>query len=255
MKLRLIKKNIMKLTIKFLLAAVLFAGAANAFGKTRTPTAVTFADVVDRHLSGFHAIDVAGSFDVYITQGPNESVKVQAPDDIMSHIITEVNDGVLKIYNKHDAFHWGDMFGWHKKIIVYVVIKDVNEVNLSGSGDAFFRDGLNANALKLRISGSGDMTGRVDVKTLQSSISGSGDMKLSGRAGSSTVDLVGSGDYTARSLVTQSTSVDVTGSGDAEVNASDQVNASVHGSGDIRYTGGATHINSNKTGSGDISRM
>jgi len=245
----------MKLTIKFLLAAVLFTGAANAFGNTHTRAAIKFADIVDRHLSGFHAIDVAGSFDVTITQGPSESVKVQAPSDMMSHIVTEVNDGVLKIYNKHDGFHWGDMFGWHKKIMIYIVISDVNEISLSGSGDATFRDGLHANALKLRISGSGDMTGRLDVKTLESSISGSGDMKLNGRAATSTVDLVGSGDYTARGLVTQSTSVDVTGSGDAEVNASDRVNASVHGSGDIRYTGGATHITSNKTGSGDISRM
>jgi hypothetical protein len=234
---------------------MLISCGAYAIAKPHHTVTKVASEVVDRHLSGFHAVNVAGSFDVYITQGGSESVKVEPPSDVMSHIMTEVNNGVLKIYNKNDGFHWGDMFGWHKKIIIYVVIKDVDEVNLSGSGDAFFKDGLTANTLKLNVSGSGDLTGKVDAKTLQSSISGSGDMKLSGHAGTSSVDVVGSGDYTARNLATQSTTVNVTGSGDAEVNASDRVDASVHGSGDVRYTGGATHINSNKTGSGDISRM
>jgi hypothetical protein len=244
----------MKLTVKILAAAALISCTTCAIAKTHYTVTRPTSEVVDRHLSGFHAIDVAGSFDVYITQGSSESVKVEAPTELMGHILTEVNNGVLKIYNKNDGFHWGDMFG-HKKIAIYVSIKDVDEVNLSGSGDAFFKEGLAANALKLHISGSGDITGKIDVKTLESSISGSGDMRLNGRAGSSSVDVVGSGDYTARSLVTQSTTVNVTGSGDAEVNASDRVDASVHGSGDVRYTGGATHVNSNKTGSGDISRM
>ena len=213
------------------------------------------SEVVDRHLSGFHAIDVAGSYDVYITQGATESVKVEAPADMMDHIKTEVDNGVLRIYNKNDHFHWGDIWGHHPKIRVYVMVKDLNAINVTGSGDAFFRDGIRANSLKLSVSGSGDMTGRVETKTLESDISGSGDMKLSGNAENSKVSVVGSGDFTARGLVTVSTTVNVSGPGDAEINASDRVDASVVGSGDVRYTGGARNIHSSKAGSGDISRF
>ncbi|MGZ3820533.1 MAG: GIN domain-containing protein, partial [Mucilaginibacter sp.] len=46
----------------------------------------------------------------------------------------------------------------------------------------------------------------------------------------------------------------VTGSGDASVNASSKVDASVSGSGDIKYTGGAKNVSSSKSGSGDIER-
>jgi hypothetical protein len=241
--------------IRYSLIALLFSGVTVAMAIPARPAVTNLSDIVDRHLSGFHAVDVAGSFDVYITQGPSESVKVKAPDEVMNRIVTEVSGGVLKIYNKNQNFHWGDMFGWHKKIVIYVVISDVDAVILSGSGDVYFKDGLRAAALRLRVSGSGDMSGRIEAKTLESSVSGSGDMTLHGTAGSSSVDLVGSGDYMARDLATQSTSVVVTGSGDAEVNASDKIDAAVHGSGDIRYTGGAHHINSSKSGSGDISRF
>jgi hypothetical protein len=211
------------------------------------------SEVVDRHLSGFHAVDVAGSFDVYITQGASESVKVEAPADIIDHIKTVVENGVLRIYNKNDGFHWGDLFGHHQKIRVYVAIKDVNAISVTGSGDAFFKDGIHANSLKLNVSGSGDMTGRIDAKTLESDISGSGDMKLSGHADNSTVSVVGSGDFTARGLTTMSTTVHVSGSGDAQIYASDKVDASVAGSGDVNYSGHPKSVHKNKSGSGDIS--
>lgn len=245
----------MRSLTKLLLAAILLSGTACTYAKSQHTTKTSVSKIEDRHLSGFNAVNLAGSFDVYITQGSTESVKVEAPDNVINHIITEVNGGVLKIYNKNDnGFHWGDMFGSHKRIVVYVTAKDLNSISVTGSGDMFFKEGIHTNALKLRVSGSGDLTGKVDVKILESSISGSGDVKLSGRAESSTVSVVGSGDFSARSLITVNTSVHVAGSGDASVNASSKVNASVSGSGDIRYTGGAKIVSSSKSGSGDIER-
>jgi len=245
----------MRSLTKILLAAILIAGAGYAIAKPHPTVKVNTSDIVDRHLSGFNAVNVAGPFDVDIIQGATESVKVEAPADVMDRILTEVNNGTLKIYSKHDTWNWGFFWGHHKKILVHVVAKDLNNINISGSGDVSFKEGITTNSLKLRISGSGDMTGKVSVKTLESSISGSGDMRLSGNAESSTVSVVGSGDFTARNLVTVTTAVRVSGSGDADVNASEKVDAAVNGSGDVRYTGGAKNINKRKSGSGDISRF
>src|SRR5258708_24845830 len=165
--------------------------------------------MVDRHLSGFNDIILAVPFDLYITKGSKKSVKVEAPADVMDRILTEINGGVLKIYTKHEYFHWGDLLGNHKKILIYVTIRDVNSINISGSGDATFKDGIKANSLRLSISGSGDMMGKVDVKTLESSISGSGDMKLAGSAENSAVKVVGSGAFTARNFIIVNSSVRV----------------------------------------------
>ena len=245
----------MRALIKILLIALFLPGSAYVYGHPRNPVTVDMGKIEDRHLTGFHAVDVGGSFDVYITQGSSESVKVEAPDEIISHIITEVDNGVLKIYNKNDRnFHWGDLFGNHKKVVVYVVAKDLNAIAVSGSGDVYFKEGIRTNSLKLKVSGSGDMYGRVEVKNLESGISGSGDVKLVGRAESSAVSVSGSGDFEARGLVTVNTLVHVSGSGDASVNASGSISASVSGSGDVRYTGGAKSVSSSKSGSGDVSR-
>ncbi len=243
----------MRSLVRIFLAAAFIASAGFAIAKPHPAVIINASEIVDRHLSGFNAINVAGPFDVDIIQGATESVKVEAPADVMEHILTEVNGGVLKIYSKHDLWNWGNWFGHHKKILVHVTAKALNEINISGSGDVAFREGITANSLKLRISGSGDMSGKVTVKTLESSISGSGDMRLSGRADNSTASVVGSGDFRAGSLLTESTAVRVSGSGDADINASEKVDAAVNGSGDVHYSGGPKSVNKHKSGSGDIS--
>jgi hypothetical protein len=242
----------MKSITKILLATMLLTVAVNTYAKPVPVIKVNSSEIVDRHLSGFNGVNIAGPFDVFITQGSTESVKVEAPSDVIDHINTEVNNGVLKVYSKHDTWNWGNWFGNHKKIAVYVVAKDLNAISITGSGDVSFKYGLKTNSLRLKISGSGDMTGKVDVKTLESSISGSGDMRLAGHANTSTVSLVGSGDYTARNLETATTMIRLTGSGDAYVNASDKIDAALHGSGDIHCSGSPKNVAKSKNGSGEI---
>jgi hypothetical protein len=239
----------MKLISRSLFTCLLLAGVAYIF----TPAAaIAQQRTEDRHLSGFHAVDVGGPFDVRLTQGNTESVKVEAPEEVISRITTEVDNGVLKIYNKHnEMFHFDDLFR-HKKILVYVTIRDVNSIVVSGSGDVDFRDGLHADKMSLRVSGSGDVNGELQVKNLETSISGSGDVRISGHAETSAVRVSGSGDYSGRGLITQNTDVHVSGSGDASVYASEKINASVSGSGDISYGGHPKNVMKSKSGSGDI---
>ncbi|MBE9586546.1 DUF2807 domain-containing protein [Mucilaginibacter sp. JRF] len=245
----------MKAINTIMLAAVLLAGNATATFASNTNHKAIIRPVQtteDRYLSGFKAVSVSGSWDIYITQGSTESVKVEAPSDVISKIITEVDGGTLKIYSKNDNWGWNS---GNKKIVVYITAKSLNSIGMSGSGDIYFKNGIKGDKLALRVSGSGDISGKVTVNELESSISGSGDIKVSGTAGTSTVKVVGSGDFTGGDLVTQNTSVKVAGSGDARVNAKQKVEAAVAGSGDIYYTGGATNVSSSTSGSGDVHKF
>ena len=244
----------MKSISKLLLAALLLTGTGYSHANAAITVKTSHArETEDRHLSGFHAIQVSGSFDVYITQSGEESVKVEAPSDKMDRVVTEVEDGVLKIYNKHDS-GWG---GWNgngsNKIKVYVSAKSLNQLSVSGSGDAYFKDGLSGDDMKIGVSGSGDVLGKVDFKTLDCHISGSGDMKLSGHAENSNISVSGSGDYNAKAVTTTSTTVHVSGSGDAAIDVSTNLDASVSGSGDVSYSGNPHNVVKSKSGSGDIS--
>ncbi len=243
----------MKSFIKILLVALLVTGTAGYSIARPYSADEPQQNTEDRHLSGFTAVSVAGSFDVVITQGSTESVKVTAPSDIINRIITEVEGTTLKIYTKNNSdWNWD---GGHKKIMIYVNIKDVNAVSLSGSGDVSFKDGLRAGSFKLKLTGSGDVVGKLDVKNLEVNLAGSGDISVSGNADNSNISLAGSGDYSARDLVTATAAVRVAGSGDVRVNVSQKLDASIVGSGDVHYTGSVKSVSSSKIGSGDVSRM
>ena len=98
------------------------------------------------------------------------------------------------------------------------------------------------------------MHGKINVKELESRISGSGNIRLTGSAGSSTSNVSGSGNFIAGDLVTSSSVVRVSGSGNAKINANEKVVAGVSGSGDVRYTGDAKSVRSSTSGSGNVSK-
>ncbi|MGI4022142.1 MAG: head GIN domain-containing protein [Janthinobacterium lividum] len=230
----------MKPLLKFFLIAILFT-ATNTFA----------SEIQDRKLSGFRAVASTGSFDVVLRQGGSESVKVEADAEVINDIVTEVKNGTLTIRSKNTR-NWSNMWN-NRKITIYVVAKDLNSVSLSGSGDLKIENQFNANKLELRLSGSGDFRGAVNVKTLEASISGSGDFSISGKADESTVSISGSGDYHGSDLMTKSTAIRVSGSGDATIYASENVEASVSGSGDVHYSGHPKNVSKVAHGSGDIS--
>jgi hypothetical protein len=239
--------------IKIFTAAVLLTGAGSAFAKSPVNNVFHInKETEDRHISGFTAISASGSFDVYIVQGATESVRVEAPADVMPHIITEVKNGTLNVYDKSHT-GWHSLFSSNKKIAVYVSVKAINGMDITGSGDVFFKEGISANLLRLHVTGSGDVVGKLNVKTLESNITGSGDIKLSGHADNLKVGVSGSGDFSARGLTTINTTARVSGSGDVDVNVSGSLDANVSGSGDIRYSGSPKNVNRSKSGSGDIS--
>jgi hypothetical protein len=215
---------------------------------------IAFADTQDRHITGFNAIQLSASCDVYITQSSTESVRVEAPGNVIGKIITEVQGGVLKIYSKGQS-GWGNWFSGGKKTVVYISAKDIVNIGVSGSGNVYFKNGITTNNLKIRVSGSGDILGKINVKSFESSVSGSGNIKLNGKADVVNATVSGSGDYTARDLNSLSTTIRVSGSGDASVYASQKIDASVSGSGDIRYAGSPKQVLTSSHGSGDIRRL
>jgi hypothetical protein len=230
----------MKLS-KILIALLLTAGSVTS----------ARANKEDRRLSGFHAVNIAGSFDVFIKQGATESVVVDAPSDVIGYVLTEVTNGTLKIYNKNNT-GWKNLFS-NKKIVVYITIKTVDGISLTGSGDVSFKEGITANALKLQLTGSGDVSGKVTAKSLETNITGSGDVEVWGRADNSKVSITGSGDYEGTDLATTNASASIGGSGDITLNVNGSLEARVSGSGDIHYRGNPKNVSKTKSGSGSIS--
>src|SRR6266545_1346581 len=70
-----------------------------------------------REAKNFHAISVSNSFDVFISQGNEETVAVSASEQkYKDNIKVEVKDGVLKIWLKKDEKFWRGLRGDKMKL-------------------------------------------------------------------------------------------------------------------------------------------
>ena len=253
----------MKKKIKILLLALFLIGSNHllANGEVKTTDSLI---TIEPNVSNFNELKIGGPVDIVITQGQTESLKLTIPAEVRDRVVAEVSGHVLRIHNKHD--NWGqsekswysDKSYWHKthaRIVAYLTVKELRKITLSGSGTMIFDNGLSTDAMKLTLRGSGSIHGKITAKSLASKVSGSGKITISGTADRSNVSVTGSGNFVAADLITSNSVVKVSGSGDAKVNASEEMYAAVSGSGGVSYTGAAKKVSSSKSGSGYVTRF
>lgn len=203
----------------------------------------------DRPVSGFDAVTMAGSGDLIITQGETESLTIEADDNLLPHIRSEVRGGTLVI--EFDRDNWDTIYRPSRTIRYNLMVKDLNTVTVSGSGDVQ-AGSLTSNHLDLTVSGSSDA--RIDnlqTGSLIYLLSGSGSADIAGRVGDQQVTISGSGAYRAGDLQSDAAQVSISGSGDVTVWAKDSLDVGISGSGTVSYYGSPRAI-TDIGGSGQI---
>jgi Putative auto-transporter adhesin, head GIN domain len=199
----------------------------------------------ERDIADVTAVQLNTSGNLFVTEGESPSLTITAGEDVIDRLTSDVDGGTLELGADGTIGSMGE-------IRYELVVPRLEAVELSGSGDVGIED-VPAESLELVVDGSGDVTGGgVDVEELVVRISGSGTIDLEGRAGRQDVEISGSGDYLAADLDSSAARVNVEGSGTADVTVSDELDASVSGSGDITY-GGDPSVSSDVDGSGDVS--
>ncbi len=204
-----------------------------------------------RNTSDYDQVRVAGFFDVELVSGNEGKITVEAESNFMEHIMTEVNGSSLKIYVEKGV---NLRPTWNKGIKITVPFEDLDMVTLSGSGDVVGKDVIKAANFSTGVSGSGDVTLKLDVATLEGKVTGSGDLRLDGQTNDAEYRVTGSGDIHAFSVKAQDVDAKVTGSGDIRAHCDGYLTARITGSGDIKYSGNPKKEDSKVTGSGDIEK-
>ncbi|GAA4278918.1 head GIN domain-containing protein [Aquimarina mytili] len=206
----------------------------------------------NRNISDYDVIKLKGSLDVSLVSGTEGEIKIEGESNLIEYVLTEVEDGVLKIYVKKGYYL---KVSKGKKLLVTVPFKDISKVTLSGSGDIYSSDTIKATNFKTGISGSGDIKLNVEAQSTEGYVTGSGDLSLSGASESFDCKVTGSGDLEAYQLKAKEVVASVTGSGDIHVTATSSIKARITGSGDILYKGNPELEDKKVSGSGDITRQ
>ena len=203
-----------------------------------------------RDVAAFSRIKNKGSFEVHVTVGGAQSVKITADSDVIDKIETEVRGDTLNI-------EFENATGWKRNRRIEVLRVDITVPSLEaalvyGSGD-FTINGITSGDFETSVRGSGDVS-IIDatINDLSIDIKGSGDVEVSGTCETLDVEVKGSGDVNARTMECVSGDVGIMGSGDVAVYLKERADVGVMGSGDVDVWGKPESVKSRSMGSGDV---
>jgi len=180
---------------------------------------------ITRTLSDFNTVRVNIPFNVNITCNGNRSVDISADSNIAPLISTEIQNSILVISTTKS-------FNTKNEITISVNAPQLNSIQCSGAGNLTVTE-INTDKLNVTANGATEisLTGKVQNFQLNSS-------------GSSTIN--------AKNLISKNTKLQMTGAGEAQIFASNNLNAQITGAADVTYYGKPKHISKNNIIAGSL---
>jgi hypothetical protein len=182
----------------------------------------------ERTLPKFDGISVAGSYDVRVKCGEEQKVTVSCDDNLLPHVITEVKDGKLDIYNKHSISPIAGME-------LTISVENLKSFSITGSAEVSV-NGISGESFIVDIAGSGEAV-------------------LTGKVVKFELDIAGSGEISAKDLIAENVGIDVSGSGEAVIFVTQKLHVEIAGSGEVKYYGKPAEVTKDIAGSGSIINM
>ena len=202
-----------------------------------------------RDVRDFNRVRLTGFGRLHIERGETESLRIEAEDNFMQYITTEVKDGELDIRWQKNILATN-----HEPINFYLTVKTLDTITLDGAGD-IEAPGMQAETFTVNANGAGNFElSDMEASSLVVTISGAGNVTVTGEATTQTVKINGLGNYQARDLWSSAAEVTINAAGSATVRASDTLDAKINGAGSIYYYGNPT-VSQRVNGVGRISRI
>lgn len=198
-----------------------------------------------RSLSGFSAIEVSSGVDVFLSQGSAEKVVVKADENLLDHIETKVEGGVLKITSKGSIRR-------AKALDVYVTVTALERIHASAGSDVQTTSSLSVNDLVIRMSSGSDLEMDLTANELTCNVSGGSDANLSGKVGVLVAEANGGSDIEAKNLEVGKCTIKARGGSDARVHVTGELEMEAQGASDIFYSGNPKILSSKASGGSDI---
>ena len=180
-----------------------------------------------RNASGFKGIKAGGAVNVEVTAQKDYSVAVEADDNLLPYIKTEVSGDVLKIYTE-------DRISSKSDINIKISMPEINSADISGASSAIISN-VKTDSVKLETSGASKIKVNGEAKSLES--------KASGASG---ID--------AENLKAENANIEASGASNTTVSATNEVKADASGASTIYYAGNPKNVKQNSSGASTIKK-
>ena len=195
----------------------------------------------DITVKSFDELDASGVFNLQLSQGDKETLRIEADDNLMDLFIVENDGSTLKISMKKNS-----NFNSKKQLKVYVTFKTLKSMELSMVGGTSSDEKLKFADLKLKNQSVGSVNLNMTLQTLNLENQSVGSVKLEGSAENAVVKNNSVGSINAGNFVVQKMDIENNGVGSATVNAEKELKYTDSFLGKVSNRGNATVKKKNK---------
>ena len=196
----------------------------------------------------FYEVRGSAGLDVYLTEGDSEKIVVEADENLLDIIETEIKDGKLIIRTDKNI-------GRSKSKKVHVTYTRLSTIEASSGADVFSNSPVNADEITLDASSGADLEVEVHAQKVYAESSSGADLKVSGTTKMLTAKASSGSDIKAGNLVTEDCDAKASSGADIVVHVTGQLDGKASSGGDIKYYGNPAAVNKTDGHSGSIRKM
>ncbi len=183
---------------------------------------------VPRAVGTFSGIRVTSFAKVFIEQDSADALVIEADDNIIDRVLTSVDNGVLVVGLQNGSYN-------NITLNVHASMRSIRLLESVGSADF-------------------QTTSAIQTDTIVCRITGAGTVALTGSATREIVEIVGAGNIRNFGFSCSHCFASISGTGNVDVNVTQQLDAFISGMGTITYDGNPPVINQTITGLGTVRR-
>ncbi|TJY36244.1 head GIN domain-containing protein [Pontimicrobium aquaticum] len=203
-------------------------------------------ETVERLLNeDFNEIKVSRGMDVYLTQSDEVSLSVEADENLHDIIVTEVENGVLRITTN-------ESIGYSKSKKVIVSFKDVSKITATSGSDVYSTNTIVTDNLELSTTSGSDMELDINVQVADCSSTSGSDLRVSGTTNKLYANATSGSDIKAGNLKAKISEARATSGADITINTSEELYAKASSGADIKYYGNPEKVTKKDGVSGSV---
>lgn len=207
-----------------------------------------------RTVRGFREIDLGAPAHLVLKQGARESMSVRTDRRLLPYLRTQVRGGRLEIELDHREWRRTVHEDCLHDTVIEITVPALAGLSVSGAGSAEIPS-WTGQRFSLALSGAGSaVIRRASLADLDVGISGAGTLTAAGQASRQKIDISGAGNFSGERLAAQSAAVSISGTGNAQVNATKTLDVSISGVGNVAYVGNP-RIRQSISGMGSLAQL
>lgn len=196
----------------------------------------------------FSEVRGSAGLDVYLTQGNENKIVVEADENLLQYISTDIEGGKLHVTTSSNI-------GRSKAKKVYITFKELTNIEASSGADVIGNSIIKSQNLSLKSSSGAGLTVEVFSQDLSIKSSSGAEIVISGKASSLNADASSGAEIDAEKLLVITCIADASSGAEITVNVKDKLETNVSSGGEIKYYGNPISVNSNKSSSGSVRKM